>query len=252
MQNNWHSYLDCSFHFEDQTVHIWKLPLELTPRLINQMQSILSTDEKKRAARFHFDKDRHAYMAARGQLRILLAKYLGKTAQEIALGYNEYGKPYVKNAALQFNVSHSGRFGLIAFDADWPVGVDIEKMRPDFGGMKIARHFFSAHEIGELSRLPIATQQSAFFNGWTRKEAYIKALGKGLVIPLHQFSVSLAPDKAALLLSTEHDPAQKMHWKLFALPAPLGYAAAVIVNRIRNHVLLFELNQEFIANYFSY
>jgi len=245
--DNWQNISNQTFTSLKNHVHVWKVQLDLQDKYIDMLKSLLSEDEQKRAARFYFEKDRRHYMAARGQLKFLLGKYLDKKPTELNFEYNEHGKPFYREAAVQFNVSHSNKLGLIAFDPERPVGVDIEWKRPDFASLKTAQRFFSPGEIKELESLPEDQIHDAFFNGWTRKEAYIKALGKGLAIPLSKFQVSLSPEKPAELIETKHDPVQVSKWKLYSLKVPDGYAGAVMVSSGRPQAVLYEFQAQFIA-----
>ena len=251
MLSNWQSSKDCSFSIGDQ-VHVWKISLNLPGDALSYLKTTLSKEEEKRANRFHFSKDHDSFIITRGSLRILLAKYLNASAEKISFVYNEYGKPFLKDFRFRFNVSHSHGLGLIAFDSRYHLGVDIEWKRPGFASAKIGKRFFSAGEIAELQSLKHEQIHDGFFNCWTRKEAYIKALGKGLQIPLSKFQVSLAPGRAAQLLHTEHDPRQKDLWKLFAINAPVDYAAALLVNISRNDIALYEMDQGFYDHFLGY
>ena len=247
MLDYWQNSADCSFSAAED-VHVWKLPLDLLREKVSRLKDILSEEEKGRAERFHFTTDHNRYVIVRGTLRILLGKYLHINPADIAFIYNQYGKPLLRDWPLQFNVSHSADLGLIAFDPALPLGVDVEWKRPDFASAKIAERFFSAGEVEELQKLPEDQIHQGFFNGWTRKEAYIKALGEGLHIPLSQFRVSLDTDSAELL-ATGHDPRQMKRWKLYAIAVPQDYAAALMVNISRNKIFLFEIDQQFIDKF---
>lgn len=231
-KQHWIPFHENSFVF-DQRVHIWKISIIPELKFIRQLHSLLSADERKRAERFKFDKHRHKYIAARGQLRIVLGRYLKVPPQSLTFSYNEFGKPYlfgsVGSPLIQFNMSHSHELGLIAIHKKREVGVDIEWQRPGFAGLKIARRFFSASEVEALEQLPAEQQEKAFFLCWSRKEAYIKARGRGLNIPLDQFDVSLNPEEPARLLSTKHDPPAKDQWSLQSVEADEQYGAAVVV-----------------------
>ena len=246
--DNWKHSSDQTFTSLQNEVHVWKIHLDLPEEVITQLKTILAEDELNRAARFYFEKDRRHYIAARGQLKILLGKYLDTNPAELDFKYNDHGKPFYQRTGIQFNVSHSNKLGLIAFDPAKPVGVDIEWKRPDFARLKTAQRFFSAGEVKELESLPKEQIHDAFFNGWTRKEAYIKALGKGLAIPLSKFQVSLAPGKPAALIETKHDPGQAEKWKLFAVKVPDGYAGAVMVSSTRSLIELFEFQAELLSS----
>jgi len=217
----------------DGEVHLWRASLKQTPDTLRQLHATLSADESGKAARYHFRKDRDHYIAARGLLRRLLGLYLARSPQSLRFTYGAYGKPALDGLPgaedLRFNVSHSHELALYAFARGRDVGVDIEHMRADFAGDDIAARFFSAHEVSMLRTLPTPQRTRAFFNCWTRKEAYIKARGEGLSHPLDQFDVSLIPGEPAALLGTRGDPQELTRWSLHALDAGEGYAAAVVV-----------------------
>ncbi len=238
--SGWQKGDKCSFHLSEE-VHVWKIHLKIDPEEQATLWKYLNSEEQKRANRFHFEKDRLAYIAVRGHLRELLSRYLKINAADLRFDYNPYGKPFLKEYSIEFNVSHSNQWGLIALDSRYPLGVDVEWMRPDFAGLKIARRFFSARETEELKRLPDELQEKGFFNGWTRKEAYIKARGEGLHIALNSFDVTLSPGEEPRLLSTRREPQDYRNWRLYALSIAKRYAAALMVSRRRTAIRLFSL-----------
>ena len=214
-------------------VHVWRVPLDKT--LVAEMRPTLSPDECARADRFHFARDRNRFIVARGSLRMILGSYLDRAPAAVSFSYSNYGKPALldENSAvtsgITFNLSHANELALIAVTCDRQIGVDIEFIRPDFASRRIAERFFSRQEVEVLRGLPAGQQADAFFNCWTRKEAYIKALGEGMSMPLHQFNVSLAPGSAAALLGNLRDPAEVSRWALQDLAPGPGYVAAVAV-----------------------
>ena len=212
-------------------VHLWRVPLD--DSRTTELRATLSPDERARAHRFHFERDRRRFIVARGCLRTILGQYLKKDPARLTLTYSSYGKPLLADGPeptdICFNLSHANELALIAVTRDRQVGVDIEFIRPDFASVKIATRFFSPQEVEVLRRLPAGQQAEAFFICWTRKEAYIKALGEGMSMPLDQFSVSLAPGSPAALLGNLRDPAEVSRWSLQDLfPGP-GYVAALAV-----------------------
>lgn len=216
---------------EDE-VHVWRVSLEQPEEVWRSLFKTLATDERERAARFHFEKDRRHFVAARGTLRAILARYLAREAGEIRFSYTRHGKPSLADAtvgALRFNLSHAAGVALCALTCGREVGVDVELIRKDFAGMDVAEHFFSAREVEALRALPPEIRAEAFFNCWTRKEAYIKALGEGLSHPLHSFSVPLAPGEPDTLLSADDDPEAVRAWTLKWLPVGGRYVAAAAV-----------------------
>ena len=220
---------------ESDEIHVWLLPLEVDPFVINHLRQILTEDERTRANRFRFERHRNRFIVARGLLRVTLALYLKKNPIDLIFIYNEYGKPALANhsseSRLQFNVSHSHVLALFGITLNHEIGIDIERIRSDFADIKIAQRFFSPHEVEVLMSLPEAIQKSAFFNCWTRKEAFIKAKGKGLSIPLSQFDVSLAPDEPAALLAVKNEPQEASRWLLYNLDPGDDYKAALAVEK---------------------
>lgn len=218
--------------FENE-VHVWKASLKDPPDTISSLQSVLSGDEVKRAGQFFFEKDRLHWIIAHGILRLLLGYYLDVDPREVIFVTNEYGKPsiaYPKDGMrLHFNISHSCDIALYAFTSDRDVGIDVEFMRAQIDFEKLADHYFSPNECAALMALPPMLREEAFFLCWTRKEAYIKARGRGLSIPLDQFDVSLTPGEAARLLDSREDPQAPANWSLHVLMPGEQYAGAVCV-----------------------
>jgi 4'-phosphopantetheinyl transferase len=197
------------------------------------MRHNLSADECARADRYYFPHDRRRFIAGRGLLRMILSKYLGVQPSHIEFCYGNYGKPALSEkympAHLHFNLSHSRGLMLIAIANLREIGVDIEFMRPVPQADKIARRFFSAGENWVFQALPAGQKQEAFFNGWTRKEAYIKSCGLGLAQPLDQVEVTLAPGAPARFLNINHSENEAARWTLRNLTTAPGYKAAVVV-----------------------
>ena len=221
------------FVLGDDEVHVWRAALDGPAASLAYYRDLLAADERQRADRFHFQKDHDRFVVARGLLRIILGRYLDASPAQLRFRYGPFGKPELTAAHgdtdLRFNVSHAEGLALYACTRRRALGVDIEYVRPDFPGHEIAARFFSPREVAALRALPAAVQTRAFFNCWTRKEAYIKAHGAGLSLPLDQFDVSLAPDEPAALLATRPEPQEAARWSLQELtPAP-GYVAAIAV-----------------------
>ena len=210
-------------------VHVWRARLD-QPQRLAEFSATLAPDEKARADRFHFQKDRNHFITARGVLRALLSRYLRVRPADLAFNYSAYGKPSLASRhgdALRFNVSHSHELALFAFAAGRELGVDVEWIRPEVIAERIAEHFFAAGEVAVLQALPDCHQAEAFFNCWTRKEAYIKARGEGLSLPLDRFDVSLAPgEPAALLRAAMSD--ETTRWMMLDLTVGAGYKAALV------------------------
>lgn len=164
---------------------IWIADLDTLPG----RDELLSRDESARAARFHFERDRHRFSRCRGLLRELIAQWTGRDAASLLFHYNDYGKPELEG--LHFNVSHCANLAVIALSRDTPVGIDVEAINEDADVMALARTAFSPAECAELSAMPAGQRVAAFFRGWTRKEAYLKLLGTGFSRPSDSFTVSL-------------------------------------------------------------
>jgi 4'-phosphopantetheinyl transferase len=178
-------------------VHVWRATLDKTPSQIQSYLHNLAADEHVRAERFYFERDREHFIAARGVLRAILGGYLHRTPESLSFCYSSHGKPALAGEsaedAIRFNVSHSQGVALFAVTRGREVGIDIEHIRFDLEVAEIAERFFSPWEVATLRALPIEAQRQAFFCCWTRKEAYIKARGEGLSLPLDQFEVSGEP-----------------------------------------------------------
>jgi 4'-phosphopantetheinyl transferase len=212
-------------------VHIWLANLVQPASRVESLSRLLSADELSRAERFHFQRDREAFTVARGMLRTILAAYTGSHPRDFSFAYSAYGKPSLSGphgfGDIRFNLSHSHGLALYAFAHGREVGVDIEYCSRGVESTEIVERFFSAREVEAFRRLPADLHLEAFFNCWTRKEAFIKAVGEGLSFPLDGFDVSLTPGEPAKLLSVRGDEAQTARWMLRELePAP-GYVGAL-------------------------
>ena len=211
-------------------VHLWQRPLNATSAEVSACYELLSIEEQERARRFRVERPRNEFVLTRGTLRSLLAQYLGGTPHDIRFRYAGHGKPTVEGeSSLFFNVSHTSCLALMAFVKQRAIGVDVENVGREVGAERLAERFFSAHERQALSRLEGDELQAAFFRCWTRKEAYIKAKGDGLSLPLHQFDVSIVEGDRDALLATRPDAAEVERWTICDIPIGPGYAAAAAV-----------------------
>ena len=196
-----------SLPLPDDQVHVWRINLDLQPITIDSLWRILSNDEQARADRYRFARDRSWFVARRGRLRLILAEYLGLEPAGLEFSYNHFGKPALRDEAqskITFNISHSHGLALFAFARRVDIGVDLENRRENIDYLGLAERFFSSAEIEQLHSLSPALRPQAFFLCWTRKEAFIKASGEGLSLPLANFDVSLDPGEPARLLATRH------------------------------------------------
>jgi len=214
-------------------VHVWRAALEPRSAPLESLWQTLTPDECARADRFHFAHDRERFIVARGLLRAILGRYLREEPTRLRFEYSRYGKPALARewtgTGLRFNLSHSGGLALYAITRGREVGIDLERHRADLADEAIAERFFSRQEVATLRALPPEQRGTAFFAIWTRKEAFLKANGQGLSLPLDQFDVSVTPGEPASVLSTRWDPQEASRWSLQELfPGP-GYTAALAV-----------------------
>jgi 4'-phosphopantetheinyl transferase len=189
-------------------------------------EAMLLPEELGRAAQFHLATDAERYIVRRGKLRELLASRLGCQPCDVPLNYNSFGKPSVKGTDLRFNLSHSGGIALYVFGRGTEVGCDIEWRRPELAHERVAERFFSARELDALRGVPRSNWVEAFFNCWTRKEAFIKALGFGVSYPLKAFDVSLVPGEPPALLRGP------LGWSLCSFELREGLQAAIAVKQL--------------------
>jgi 4'-phosphopantetheinyl transferase len=214
----------------DAELSVWYANLDLGPDLAQELADTLSDDERERAARFHFERDRRRFAAARGILRSILGSILEVEPNRVRFRYGERGKPYLEHefeGNLFFNVAHSAEHAMVAVADGADVGVDIEAIRPRVDPLTIADRYFSAAEREALHTVPAPLQLTAFFQIWTRKEAYIKALGDGLAHGLDRFDVplgDLGPDHLQII----EDGVPAADWSLRDLSELPEYAAAVV------------------------
>ena len=198
-------------------IHIWGVH---TPDMLEQMQTLerlLSAPECEKAARLHRTSDRCSSIAARGALRVLLAHYTGIKASEIAFCYSETGKPYVDGTEVEFNVSHSGEWVVLAFGRDRSIGIDIEQIKRAMDVTAIAARYFSLQESDWVEKSD--DPHALFFQLWARKEAYVKACGSTLFTELKRISVPI------------EDGAEQDGWFFHHLEAGSKYAAAVVTDK---------------------
>ena len=217
------------------TVHLWYMSVADTTIPFDHHLSVLDEEERHRASRFHLDHDRVRFVLGRASLRCLLARYTDSDPAVIRFKQNQYGKPFLQYPAssVQFNVTHSGNhiFHAIAHGAE--VGIDVEVIR-DSAGLASIASYFSAGEQGWLSATESQAWNSAFFTLWVCKEAYIKALGRGLSKPLNSFEISFAMGKEGLEPSVLFDSdaaAAPGPWRLVIFEPGRNVLGCLAVNR---------------------
>ena len=226
---NWSQPVD-ALKLESHHADIWRISLDLEPDTVKGFESTLSAEESHRAAKFQFPADHDRYVIAHGFLRNVLARYLGGNPSHFKFSVNSYGKPSLKGHDLEFNLTHSADFALVALTHNRKIGVDVERIRSGISAHVIARQYFSKAEVAELEAIPIELRERAFFVGWTRKEAYIKAQGMGLSLGLDSFDVSITPDEPAILHATRPNPDEAARWTLLSFPVDPRYEAAAAVD----------------------
>lgn len=226
-------------------VQVWTAHLDsLSSTELEGLSGVLDAAEHARAARFHFEHDRRHYLASRGLLRQLLGAALDKPASALAFEYGAQGKPalagaFSQNRVLRFNLSHSAGWAMFALAWDRKVGIDLEssgRLKRDGDGLSaLAGRVLSARELSIWQTLPDdAAREAAFLRAWTRKEAYVKATGRGFFDEVNRIEVALdaaAPNPSLTLPSSPREGEATRHWTLHDLAAPDGFAAALAVER---------------------
>ncbi len=223
---------------EGNEVHVWRIALQPEIGLADS----LSDEERMHADRFFFSKDREAFKSSRNTLRILIGHYQDCRPETVEFYSGKYEKPALIGEGLQFNISHSHRVGLLAFSRGRDVGVDVEKIDPAVNSDQLALHSFSYSENQEYQGLRPEEKLSAFYRGWTRKEAFIKATGEGLSYPLDRFDVSLSEGDSARLLRIEGSEENARHWGMRDLALTPEYAAAVVARGLDWKIRCFSHN----------
>jgi len=217
---------------KDGEVHIWRADLKQDRSTTETLTSLLSADERRRASKYYFQRDRDRFVIARGVLRTILGRYLNLSPVEIGFSFNQYGKPALckrlEGSFLKFNLAHSQTVALYALTHGREIGIDIEYVDEDCSSLDLAERFFSPTEASILRGLAPHLRTSAFFDCWTRKEAYIKARGQGLSFPLNCFTVSLTPGQPPLL-TIDDDPLEASRWMLIDLFAGLEFRSALAI-----------------------
>lgn len=232
------------FLLDKRHVHLWTFELSAPANVIEDLRNVLADDELARARRFRFPHLQVGYVVAHGVLRHLLAGCLGASPVELHFSYNEQGKPRIADpdCRLCFNLSHSGQLGACALAVNCEIGVDIEQIRamPDL--LDVARRFFSPDECKDLETIAADKREDAFFDCWTRKEAYIKAVGGGLSVPLDSFRVSLLEGEPARLLRPR--PGDPGPWTIQEFDPGTGYRGAVAYNEDPRHLVIHRTTAE--------
>ena len=229
-------------------VHIWRSDLQAPLTLFPQYEKVLSRDERIRAQKFHFQKDRNQYITGRGILRHLISLYTQIAPEKIKFEYSRFGKPSAPELPnLQFNLSHAGGRVIYAFTRNGEIGIDLEALRKGIEIAQIAKRFFATSEREAILALPEAQRAAAFFHCWTCKEAFIKAHGQGLSLPLDEFEVDINPDKPAALKAVHWAPSIIRTWDIHAFHPGENFFAALVtdhkIKEVKYYDWLFPLSQ---------
>ncbi len=230
--------MEATPHLADREVHLWYADLIRPPEAVAELGRLLAPDEEARAGRFRFEKHRRRFIVRRGLLRRLLGAYLGREGASLEFSYGERDKPAVAAesrrepaARLEFNLSDSEDLVAYAVARGVEIGVDVEVLRPMPDALSISESFFSEPERVDLRSVPASTREETFFNCWTRKEAYLKAIGEGLAEPLDSFSVSLVPGEEARFLDFRSEAEDPETWSLFHLRPTRDSVGALALRR---------------------
>jgi 4'-phosphopantetheinyl transferase len=223
-------------------VHIWKADVCSFRKSLDLFTSWLSDEETQRWQRYLAADVRDRFLTARGLLRGIISFYTSRHPGHISFAASPLGKPYLgfpEGTGLEFSLSHSSGSILFAFSKGLPVGIDVEEIQQDMDYLMMASKFFSRSENQSILELPQSLQKQAFFNCWTRKEAYLKGMGVGLHASLQDFSVSVSPHEPAILLHPLPADDEGEPWQLFTIEPQPDYVAAGAVQSVQKPDLLF-------------
>jgi 4'-phosphopantetheinyl transferase len=210
-------------------VHIWRMRLDQSMSQLLRLEQILSTDERKRADQFHFERHRRRFLVGRWFLRSVLGRYVNSEPSQLRFFYSDRGKPFLKaphNHSVGFNLSHSHEMALCAVTLNQAVGIDVEYIRPIPEGEQLAQRLFTSQEYKIIRSVSPERRQRMFFNLWTVKESYLKATGEGLA-GLDTVEIRLSPDlrKITLEIDGERQPSQ---WSVYPFTPEYEYTAALV------------------------
>jgi 4'-phosphopantetheinyl transferase len=212
-------------------VHLWRARLDVGVSVGRRLRGKLTADELERADRFRFEIHRTRYVVSRAVLRELLSRYLHVPVQEIRIVANAHGKPELldRDLNLQFNLTHAGSLAVYVFATGRRVGVDVEEMSRDVGFRELAARFFSLEERAAFDAVREEDVRRTFYECWTRKEAYIKALGLGVTHGLDNFSVAIGPGVKPALVHSQVDEEAPKKWEILSFDPAEGFVGALAV-----------------------
>lgn len=229
-----------SLEAESGYVDVWRVPVDVKEGALQSLAGHLDETERQRADRFRIEAKRTEFIVTRGCLRQVLSRLISSdlktevTPCDIEFDYLPHGKPVLaskwKVSEIQFNATHSHGLALIAATRSARIGVDVERVRDNRDVQSLASRWFSPNEVEELRSLPTDQQSLAFFLGWTRKEAFVKAVGDGITYGLDQFDVSLSPDQPSVMKRIGDDRLDPTSWTLFNMKPAASHAAAIAID----------------------
>jgi 4'-phosphopantetheinyl transferase len=225
---------------QDNEIHIWRANLPIQASIKTELQKTLSENEQSRLNSLYFPQDKERFLVARSGLRNILARYLNTAPNHIDFHYTELGKPYINNKNIFFNISHSADCIIYALSNCSPIGIDVEHCKRDIDYLSIAKNFFSENEYLKLLTLHPDERLLAFYRCWTRKEAYIKAIGKGLHFPLDQIEVSILPNEKVQLIKIMDKAPEKDLWKIEEFCPQQDYIACVATQQSFKNCLFWD------------
>jgi 4'-phosphopantetheinyl transferase len=213
-------------------VHVWRAVLDVPHACVGDLTGTIADEERARAERFVFPRDRDRFIVGRALLRRILGGYLGIDPRQLRFRYNHHRKPALADecaGGLRFNLSHAQGLALYAVTRGREIGIDLEQVDSRVSDEVLSMRSFSPPEVDALLAVPAASRKEAFFRYWTRKEAYVKGRGQGLSIPLQQFDVSRAPQEPVLAWDCAAERRDGSQWYIEDLTPGEGYAAALAV-----------------------
>jgi 4'-phosphopantetheinyl transferase len=217
-------------HLPAGEVHVWLASLDGKGANVTSLLSLLNLEEQQRAERFKVNAAREQFVVSRGLLRIVIAKYLKIDPRQVAFTIASSGKPELTGRSdLQFNLSHTEGLTAIGVTRLGRVGIDVERVHGKVNALELAGRFFSRKELDWLRLQPEAERISGFLTCWTAKEAYVKAHGEGLTVPLDRFATIPRPSDARLRLEVFEDPEESKRWLMWQMKLPAGFKGALAV-----------------------
>ena len=219
--------------FEKDHAHVWKASLDYSESKVNLVIGFLSRDEVERANQFYFERDRMQFIMRRGILKQIIAKYLAIEPKNLLFEYNRFGKPFLNSDFLKhdlrFNMSHSKNIALYCISYQKDVGIDIEYIREDVEFQQIIHRFFSHKEKEFIQKITIDKRREAFFRIWTRKEAVLKALGKGISFPIQMVNVPYNRSNFIIRINNVDDQCKESSWYVQDLLPANNYIASIAI-----------------------